>query len=141
MKMANARKPTDMVRHYAREAYVTPAKRRGESEIRIVVGDIQKAVGLTNRVPLVCQALQSRKFLEENHLILERREGPPSGLSTTVTFTYRVDEEDPKNASESSMSPLLELWGAGSEVFKSLGGGEAFIRGERRRFFGPGNRQ
>jgi hypothetical protein len=35
--------------------------------------------------------------------------------------------------------PLMELWGIGREVFESLGGGEAFLREERRQFHGCGN--
>jgi hypothetical protein len=57
--------------------------------VRVVAGEVQKGVHLSNRVSLVCQALKSHKFLAENHLLIEKWEGPPSGMSTTVTFTYR----------------------------------------------------
>jgi hypothetical protein len=127
----------DQVRAHARHEYIEPARRRGDSAVRIVAGDVQKAVRLVNRTALVCQALKSHKFLEENHLALEKWDGPPSGMSTTVTFTYRLAGQKPAAAQIPGESPLLQLWGIGKEVFQSLGGGEAFIRSEREQW-GPG---
>jgi hypothetical protein len=128
----------DRVREHARREYIEPARRRHESTIRIVAGEVQKAVRLSNRVSLVCQALKSHKFLNENHLILEKWDGPPSGMSTTVTFTYRLMEEAGQPSSESAQSLFLQLRGIGKEVLQSLGGGEAFIRKEREEFYRPG---
>jgi hypothetical protein len=130
---------TDRVREYARREYIDPARSRRQSTVRIVAGEVQKAVRLTNRVPLVCQALKSTKFLTENHLILEKVEGPPSGMSTTVTFTYRIlDDGGRQNATEPEGDPFRRLRGVAKEVFRSLGGGEAFLRGEREQFHGSG---
>jgi hypothetical protein len=126
---------TDRVREYAQREYIEPARKRGDITVRIVAGEVHKALRLQNRVPQVCNALRSRKFLEENHLALVVAEdGPPSGMSTTMTFTYRLvdgGKEQPKQT-----DPLLRLWGIGKEVFESLGGGEAFIRSERENFYG-----
>jgi hypothetical protein len=127
----------DQVREHARHEYIEPARRRGDSAVRIVAGDVQKAVRLVNRTALVCQALKSHKFLEENHLALEKWDGPPSGMSTTVTFTYRLGGQQPASGQPPGESPLLRLWGIGKEVFQSLGGGEEFIRSEREQW-GPG---
>ena len=80
---------TESVRGYVKGEYIEPARRRHEVLVRVVAGEVQKALGLRQRIPLVCEALKSRKFLEENHLLLEKLEGPPSGQSKTVTFTYR----------------------------------------------------
>jgi hypothetical protein len=128
----------DRVRQYARQEYIEPARRRHETTIRIVAGDVQKAVRLSNRVSLVCQALKSHKFLDENHLVLEKWDGPPSGMSTTVVFTYRVLDKAGQTSSQPSHSPFLRLRGIGKDVFQSLGGGEAFIRKEREQFYGTG---
>jgi hypothetical protein len=128
----------DRVREHARLEYIEPARRRHESTIRIVAGEVQKAVRLSNRVALVCQALKSHKFLDENHLVLEKWEGPPSGMSTTVTFTYRFLDDADQNSSETAGSLFLQLRGIAKDVFQSLGGGEAFIRKEREEFYGPG---
>ena len=123
-----------LIRDYTRLEYVEPARQRGETTIRVVAGDVQKGVHLQNRVPLVCQALRGRKFLEENHLVLEKWEGPPSGISTTVTFLYRLQYRPGEDDARPAEDPLMRLWGIGRDVFQSLGGGESFIRSERERF-------
>lgn len=128
---------TDQVRDYARRQYIDAARRRGESVVQIVVGDVHKALRLSNRVPVVCNALSSRSFLESNKIAIERREGPPSGLSTTVRFTYRLLGKNGSADSSSPRSPFLGLRGIAKQVFQSLGGGEAFIRAERDQFDKP----
>jgi hypothetical protein len=136
-----AKTDSDRVREFARMEYIEPARARHESSVRIVAGEVQKAVRLNNRVPLVCQALKSSKFLDENHLVLERWEGPPSGMSTTVAFTYRLLNAD-ENAAPSPRPewPFASLRGIAREVFSDLGGGEAFIQQEREQFHGSGHR-
>jgi hypothetical protein len=127
----------ERVREHVRREYVEPARRRHEAAIRVVAGEVQKAVGLSNRVPLVCQALKSHKFLDENHLVLEKLEGPSSGMSTTVVFTYRLLDDAGKTSSESAGSLFLQLRGIGKEVFQSLGGDAEIIRKEREELYGP----
>jgi hypothetical protein len=124
------------IREFARREFIEPARRRGDSTVEIVVGDIHRGMHLQNLAPNVCQALSGRKFLEENRLVLERRDGPPSGLSTTVKFVYRI--ADPPAESNPTVSPLLALRGIARGVFQNPGGGEAFIRREREHFYGPG---
>ena len=130
----------DRVREFARSEYIEPAKARHESTVRIVAGEVHKAVHLSNRVPLVCQALKSRKFLEGNHLVLEKLEGPPSGMGTRVTFTYRLLADDGKALGPRPEWPFLKLRGIARDVFRDLGGGEAFLQRERERFHEPGHR-
>ncbi len=137
---------SDQIRKYTREKYIEPAVANGKREIQVRAGDVHKALALRNRVPVVCQALESKTFLRENNLVLESKEGPPSGLSTSVVFTYRVADSKPSAqnpaAAEtpSSENPsarflgLLQLKGVGKELFASLGGGENFIRSERKAF-------
>jgi hypothetical protein len=121
---------TDRVREYALRQYIRPARERGEAKVKIVAGDVHRALRLTNRVPLVCNALASRDFLQRNRLRLESREGPPSLLSTTVTFTYALEDQPEKPNDEL----FYKLRGAAKGVFKALGGGEAFLKSERDRF-------
>ena len=128
----------DRVRDYARREYIEPARARRQSTVRVVAGEVQKAVGLSNRVPLVCQALKSDKFLTENHLVLEKWEGPPSGMSTTVTFTYRILDAVQSPSTQPEEWPFQKLRGVAKEVFRGLGGGEEFLRKEREQFHGPG---
>jgi len=134
------------IRNYAKSEYIDPARRRGETEVRIRAGDVHKAMKFANRPALVCQALRSNIFRRENNLVLIKDEGPPSGLSTSVVFTYRVaDAHVPARlptAAETATSEnpskrflgLLQLKGIGKELFASLGGGEAFLRSERKAF-------
>src|ERR1022692_4486523 len=83
----------DQIRRHAREKIVQPARRRGDLVLKVVAGDVHHDLKLHGRAPAVCSALASRRFLEENSLILEGRQGPPSGQSTTVVFTYRLDQK------------------------------------------------
>jgi hypothetical protein len=125
------------VRDYVRREYIDAARRRNQARVTIVAGDVHKAIGLSNRVPLVCQALRGKKFLQENHLVLEKWEGPQSGLSNTVAFTYRLADEGTPSPAEPEVS-FVTIRGVGKELFQSLGGGEAFIRKQRESFYGDG---
>src|ERR1700685_1531392 len=79
---------SDAVRQHAYEKYVSAAHRRKQKTVAINVGEVHRELALNNRVPLVCAALSSKKFLTESHLRLISKTGPPSGQSTTVTYTY-----------------------------------------------------
>ena len=123
---------SDIIRNHVRESYLKPAVRRGERVFTVNAGAIHRSLGLRNRVPLVCAALRSRKFLDENGLRLISKTGPPSGQSTTVTFTYEVS--DPRQQPSSLASLLHGVRGIAQNVFGELGGGESFIRKERESF-------
>src|SRR5437868_62492 len=77
-----------LVCEFVRDRYLRPAARARKKSFRVIVGDVHRQLGLSNRVPLVCNALTSKKFLENNGLRIVERTGPPSGLSTTVSLTY-----------------------------------------------------
>lgn len=131
---ANNRAPksvSDSVRQHAREAYVKPAQRGGGRTFSINVGDVHRAVALRNRIPLVCQALESDKFLRKNQLKLVAKQGPPSGQSTTVTYTYEFVNIKPSTPQE---DPWVRLRGALKNVFANLGGGESYLQAERDNF-------
>ncbi len=121
---------SDGVREHARKIYVEPARSRGDATVGILVKDVVRDLQLFNRTPLVCQALRSDKFLESNDLTIEKDDGPPSGLGTTVNITYRLGGKH-EAQSTAVESPFLRARGVAKEVFASLGGGEAFIRAER----------
>jgi hypothetical protein len=138
MKSASITSPSELVRDHATEVYVTPARHRGEKTFSVNVGTVHKALHLRNRVPLVCTALESQKFQKRNHLRLISKSGPPSGQSTTVTFTYEfVDKEEPEEVSN-RQDAWNRLRGALKDVFAELGGGENYLRNERANFYGPG---
>src|SRR5216684_9128554 len=127
---------SDAIRRHAYEKYVSAARRRKEKTVAINVGEVHRALTLNNRVPLVCAALGSKKFLTEHGLRLLSKTGPPSGQSTTVTFTYEIV------GSESQKPSAKEAWqslrGIAKDIYASFGGGEAYLRQERANFYGPG---
>jgi hypothetical protein len=123
---------SNAVRRYAYEKYVSAARRRREKIVAINVGEVHRDLAFNNRVPLVCAALGSKKFLTEHGLRIVSKTGPPSGQSTTVTFTYEIVEGNRKPAE--GLDAFLALRGIGKEIFASLGGGENFLRRERAEF-------
>ena len=130
-----AKPVSDAVREYAADTYVRPTRRRGGRTLSINVGEVHKAVALRNRVPLVCQALESDKFLKANELKLISKTGPASGQSTTVTYTYEFTDTKSSDPKEDAWASLR---GALTEVFAELGGGEQYLRAEREGFYGSG---
>jgi hypothetical protein len=123
---------SDTVRRYARDLYLRPARQRRLATVAINVGEVHKALALRNRVPLVCMALKSTKFLEGNSLRLIAESGPPSGQSTTVTYTYEFVDIPQAQAAEGDA--WRQLRGALKTVFADLGGGETYLGNERDRF-------
>jgi len=122
---------SDLVRQHASDVYISAARRRGDRTLTINVGAVHKALALSNRVPLVCAALGSKKFLTENRLRLISKTGPPSGQSTTVVYTYEFLEGPPASSNQDAWTKLR---GALKDVFADLGGGEAYLRAERSAF-------
>jgi len=129
---------TDRVRRKAVTEYIEPARKSGATRVRIHSGTFNKSLVANhilpaNRLPLVCNALSSRKFQSENHLTLEKVEGPPSGRSSTVVYTYRLQPVP----AESTTPPaegyvdFLSLRGIMKETYKKLGGAEKFHQAER----------
>ena len=79
---------SDEIRWYTIERHVEPARHRGLDKISIRAGDVHKAMGLTDRLPAVCSALGTIKFLEVANLELLRRTGP--SVSTTTMFHFKI---------------------------------------------------
>ena len=82
--------------------------------------------------------------MAENGLELEKVEGPPSGLGTRATFIYRIKASSNGESTSTPEWPFLRLRGIAKDVFRSLGGGEEFIRNEREQFYrssGPGEKR
>jgi hypothetical protein len=132
MKSAVSKSISNAIRKHVSETYLKPAIRRGEKTVTVNAGKVHKALALDNRVPLVCQALKSKKLLSENRLRIVSRSGPRSGQSTTETITYEVLAAGIDRSA--SANPLLGLRGVAKELFGQLGGGETFIKSERDKF-------
>lgn len=76
----------DDVREYVGQKYVEPARERGESEFEVVAGDVHRALGYSNRYPLVCSALGSQKSEDAYRLRRIAVEGPLNGVTTRFRF-------------------------------------------------------
>jgi hypothetical protein len=129
---------SELIRQHAANHYLSVARRRRDRTFSVNVGVVHKALGLDNRVPQVCNALQSNKFLHENHIRLVSKTGPPSGQSTTVTYTYEFVDEGKDGETLDRQDAWNRLRGALRDVFAELGGGENYLRNERANFYGPG---
>ena len=121
------------IREYSTRTYVLPARQKGQRRFSIRVGDIVREHRLYRSIPAVCSALKTQEFLQNNGLKLVDATGPKSGLSTTVVYTYEF--VDPKQTPETSSDSWQRLRGALKELFAELGGGEAYLRAERRNFY------
>ena len=123
----------DRIRVHGKERYVLPARSRKERRFSIRAGDVVRELQMSGRTPAVCSALKSREFLQHNNLQLVEKTGPPSGQSTTVTYTYEFIDTKPSSPKE---DPWAHLRGALRAVFAELGGGEQYVRDERENFYG-----
>lgn len=123
----------DRIRMYGRERYVMPARHRRENRFSIRAGDVVRELKLAGRTPAVCSALRSRQFLQSNQLRLVTTDGPQSGQSTTMVYTYEFVETD------EGAVPQKDAWsrlrGALKDVFAELGGGENYLQAERNSFY------
>ena len=130
--MSNA----DKIRLHGRKRYVLSARDRGQKRFSIQVGDVVRELGLMNRVPAVCSALKTGKFLKENNLRVVETIAPKSGQSTTVVYTYEF--VDDKGSPAKVEDPWARLRGAMKDILAEYGGGEAYLRAERSNFHGHG---
>jgi len=135
MDMANYGS-TDIVRKTAAEQYIAPARKQSQTTVTIHSGEfnkflVQNRVLPPNRFPIICNALQSKKFLQENHLTLKEVQGPPSGKSSTVKFIYKIEplppgSHPPATPPAGSADAFLSLRGIMKSAYQKLGGAEAF---------------
>jgi len=136
---------TDRVRRFAAEHYIVPARSRREKIVKIHSGQsaklmVENDILRANRYPIVCDALRSGKFLEDNHLRLLEVEAPPTarkGRSSTITFVYELEpapvfpDQVRTNGALSKKEKFLSLSGILKETYRQLGGAEAFHAAER----------
>ena len=129
---------SDRIREYVRERYVEPARSDHQPRFTVRCGTIEKELGMQNRIAQVCTALKTPKFLSPNGLRLVAHSGPPSGTSTTVTYTYefvdasRVSARPETPATLSVYAKLRQMEGVLKDVYKELGGAERAVLEERK---------
>ena len=76
----------DIIRNYVRNELIAPARLRGQTIIRVKSGDIHSALGLKNRMPAVCGALDAEKFLDYAGVTFVSRKGPHQGSDVEWVF-------------------------------------------------------
>lgn len=76
----------DDVRKYAKVAFITPARQRGEKRVCFSAMDIQRGMNLHAHAQLVCGAIDAKKFTEFARVELVKREGVKQGASAKWTF-------------------------------------------------------
>jgi hypothetical protein len=138
---------TERVRRFVAQQIIEPARRRGERRIAVHAGNLgklleERKVLPANRYPIICGALGSAKFARSYGVSLVSREGPPSGQSSAVTFTFRLEPQDAqadvsREASSkegflpASVNSFLELRGVLKGTYRKLGGSDAVHGAER----------
>ena len=130
---------TERVRRLAAEAYLEPARRRGQKTVTIHSGElarvlVEKKLLQPNRYPIVCNALRSKRFSRENHVTLEEvKTSAPSGQSSTVSFVFKLDRTDSSKGGERDdpMAAFMALRGILKDSYAKVGGAEVFHTTER----------
>lgn len=82
-------KPADVIRQYALDSYIIPAREEERVSVAIPVRAVHDALGLTQAWANVCQALTGSKFLDIAEVDPPRTEGPP--VSSTTIFHYDLE--------------------------------------------------
>ena len=81
----------DLIRATAAKRFVEPARRRNQETLVIVAGEIGRELGLSNRMPNICNALQSRKFLEMAGV--ELLDPKPTKPAASARFSYAIKQK------------------------------------------------
>ena len=141
---------SEQVRAVASEKYIMPAIRAGKTPFSVAVKDvIQDLVSQgfpPGNIPQVCSALRKKEFLRSHGIEIESIDGPPSKMSTTVVYRYRLaNPRRPTGAGPNAAEELNvraqeedpDAWalrvterirGLLKNEIAELGGAEAFIR-------------
>lgn len=72
-------KLADRIRYYVRTELVAPAREARQSQITVRAGDVHQALGLKNRMPSVCSALDAAKFYDQAGVTRIERRSPHQG--------------------------------------------------------------
>ena len=94
----------DLIRAHAQKRYVEAARRKRQKTVTIVAGEVGRDLGLSGRMPNICQVLQGRKFLEMAGVRLLKIEGPEA--STTTCFHYAIEDISPSFGGEPQLEPI-----------------------------------
>jgi len=76
----------DQIREFAFAKYIAPARARGETKVSIRAGDMHSQMNLSCRLPAVCGALGTNKFVSMYNIERLSIEGPIPGANAVFTF-------------------------------------------------------
>jgi len=76
----------DEIRAFVNETIIAPARKAGRWQVEVRAGDVHRDMGLKQRVPAVCSALDAQKFQERFRVTLIRRYGPGQGTRAGWRF-------------------------------------------------------
>lgn len=77
---------SDEIRKHVKSRFIIPARLKKESRVIITALDIAKGMNLDSRYPMICLAIDTKKFLDFARVELIRREGPGQGAKAKWTF-------------------------------------------------------
>ena len=98
----------DRIRRYVTEEYVRPAREAGQSSVRVRSGDVHRALGLNNQVPVVCGAIDARKCLDVVGARSVSRTGPKQGTTVEWEFELATAAVGPAEPAEVSIAAVWE---------------------------------
>ena len=94
----------DLIRAHAQKRYVEVARRKGQKTLTIVAGEVGRDLGLSGRIPNICQALRSRKFLDMAGVRWLNPKEYKVGASTR--FHYAIEDGSPSSGGEPQPEPI-----------------------------------
>ncbi len=77
------------VRLYVFREIIEPARRQGKTNVSFTSSDVHKGMGLAQRYPLVCSAIDADKFLDYAKVTLVKRDGPKQSTTAKWVFSIR----------------------------------------------------
>lgn len=83
----------DKIREFVAATYIGPAREAARTRVSFLASDIHKGLGLVNRYPAVCDAIDRGLFAQQNRLRLVSRKGPR--LGSTVRWTFEIRAKSP----------------------------------------------
>lgn len=83
------RSSASAIRDFVNRHYIEPARFQRKKNVQVSASDIHKAMGLENRFPAVCSALDAGIFQEQYRVSISKRKGPLKG--STVTWLFGIE--------------------------------------------------
>ena len=78
----------ELIRTYVLNEIILPAQLNNRKFVIVRSGDVHEALCLENRMPAVCEAIDSKIFIQQCKIKLVARKGPK--LSNTVEWVFEI---------------------------------------------------